>query len=85
MLDIKSISTYPKTLNCLDQSFLLLDEGTELVSGGVDSVETGDGSVGLNAVNDEFDFSPSESVLVGSEVRLHLTDDSAADVVFDLF
>ena len=72
-------------LDCLNKRFSLFDERTELVSGGVDSVETGDCSVGFDVVDDEFDFPPTKSVLVRGEVRLHLTNDSASDVVFNLF
>lgn len=68
-----------------DESFSLLDQGAELVSSGVDSVEGGDGLSAFGLINNELDLSPVEAVLVGSEIGLHLRDDSSLDAIFDLF
>ena len=71
--------------HAFDEGLSLLDQGADFVLGGVDSVERGDSLSSLSLVNNKFDFSPVEAVLVGSKVSLHLRYNSAANAVFDLF
>lgn len=71
--------------NSFDEGFSLLDEGAELISGGVDSVEGSDGLSAFGLINNQLNLSPVEAVLVGSQIGLHLRHDSALDAIFDLF
>ncbi len=71
--------------NGFNKSFSLLDEGAELISGGINTVETGDSLSAFGLVDDELDLPPVEGVLVGCKVSLHLRDHSALDAVLDLF
>lgn len=71
--------------NSFDEGFSLLDEGAELISGGVDSVEGSDGLPAFSLINNKANLSPVEAVLVGSQIGLHLRHDSALDAIFDLF
>jgi len=72
-------------LDGFNESFSFLDERAELVLGHVDSVEAGEGLSTLGLVDDELDFSPVVTILIGSKIGLHLTDDSASNAVFDFF
>lgn len=71
--------------NSLNESFSLLDQGAKLVTGSVNTIETGDGLSALGLIDNKFDFAPVEAVLIGGEVSLHLTDNSAFNAVFDFF
>jgi hypothetical protein len=72
-------------LDGLNQGLSLLDEGAQLVTSNVNTVEGSDGLSAFGLIDDQLDFSPVEAVLVGSEIGLHLFDNSALDAVFDLF
>ena len=39
----------------------------------------------FGVIDNEFDFSPSESVLIWGQIRLHLGDNSSSDCIFDFF
>lgn len=66
-----------------NECFSLLDKRAEFISGGVDTIEWGDCVSSLGLINDEFDFSPMEGVLVGGQISLHLSYNSSLDAVFD--
>ena len=66
-----------------DECFSLLDERAELISGGVDTVERGDCVSSLGLIDNEFDLSPMEGVLIGGQISLHLSYNSSLDAVFD--
>ena len=70
-------------LDGFDEGFSLLDEGAEFVSGHVDSVEGGDCLSALGLIDDEFDFSPVEAILIGCKIGLHLADNSTLNAVLD--
>jgi hypothetical protein len=72
-------------LNGLNKSLSLLDEGAELVTSDINTIEGGDGLSAFSLVNNQLDFSPMEAVLIGSEVSLHLRDNSAFNAVFNFF
>jgi hypothetical protein len=72
-------------LDGFNKGLSLLDEGAKLVTSDVDTIERGDGLSAFGLINNQLDFSPVEAVLVGSQISLHLFDDSALDAVFDLF
>ena len=68
-----------------DEGFSLFDQGADLVLGGVNTVETGDGLPSFGLINNELNFSPVETILVGGKIGLHLGDNSSSHSIFDLF
>ena len=70
-------------LNGFNESFALFDEGGELISGHINSVEGGDSLSALSLVDNKFDFAPVEGVLSRGEIGLHLSNNSTLDAVFD--
>lgn len=66
-----------------DECFSLLDERAEFISGGVDTIERGDCVSSLGLIDNEFDLSPMEGVLIGGQISLHLSYNSSLDAVFD--
>lgn len=84
--DTKDISVLSLDIgDGLDQSFSLLDEGAKLVPGGINTIERSQSLSSFGLINNEFNLSPVEAILVGSEVSLHLGDDSAFDAILDFF
>jgi len=71
--------------NGLNECFSLFDEWAELISGGVNTIETGDGLSSFSLVDDEFDFSPMEGILVGCKISLHLWYNSSLNAIFNFF
>jgi hypothetical protein len=72
-------------LNGFDECLSLFNERAEFVTSDIDSVETGEGLSSFGLVDDKFNFSPMEAVLVGSKVSLHLSNNSTLDAIFDFF
>lgn len=68
-------------LDGLNKSSSLLNEGRELISGGVNTIEAGKSITASGLINDEFDFSPGESILVGGKIGLNSSDNSASDAI----
>jgi hypothetical protein len=69
----------------LNKGLSLLDERADLILGGVDAVEAGDGLSAFGLVDDESNLPPVEAVLVGSKVGLHGLNNSSLNAVFDFF
>ena len=59
-------------LDGFNECLSLLDERAQLIAGDIDSVEGSDGLPAFGLIDDEFDFSPVEAVLVGGKIGLHL-------------
>ena len=70
-------------LNCLNKSFSLFNEWAKLISGHVDSIKGSDSLSSFSLVDDQFDFSPMESILIGGEIRLICWYDSTFDAVLN--
>jgi hypothetical protein len=67
----------------LNQSFSLFNEGAKLITSSINSVETGNRLSSLGLINNQFNLSPVEGILVRSKIGLHLADDSTFNTIFD--
>ena len=69
----------------INQSLSLFDKCTELVSGHINTIETGEGISSTGIINNQSNLPPSESFLTFSEVRLDCLNNSTFDAIFDFF
>lgn len=72
-------------LNGFNECFSFFDQRAEFISGHVNAVERCDGLSSLSLINNKFDFSPVESILVGSKIWLIGRYNSSFDTIFDFF
>ena len=72
-------------LNCFNECFSFLDEGAQLVTSDIHSIEGGDGLSSLGLVDNELDLPPVEGILVGCKISLHGADNSSLDAVLNFF
>jgi hypothetical protein len=71
--------------NGFNESFSLFDEWAELISSGINTIETGDGLSSFSLIDNKLDFSPMESVLVGGKISLHLRYNSSFNAILNFF
>ena len=72
-----------EVLDGLDQCFSFLDYSRELISSHINTIEAGKGITSSSIINNKFDFSPSESILVWSKIRLNRSNNSSSDAIFN--
>ena len=72
-------------LDAFDKGLAFLNEGAELVTSHVNTIEAAQSISSSGLINDQTNFSPGEVILVGSEISLATSDNSASDAILDFF